>query len=1695
MASVRPPPPVREPMSPPAPEDGDASGPRGEPALAPIVGLAPSPPQAEQRPRASREQMARELVDVLRKELRAASVPALRAGRMHYECGRLEEYPLGDLAQAADSYLTAHGLLKDHLPSVRGARRALIGLGRTEEAAKLLDTEIALTSEPEGKAELYYQKGILLEDALDRRKEAREAFERATELDPTGITRNRAAMRAELLAGAWEGLEKSLAREVNTITSDARHRAAVLVARARLVEVRRNDPASATELYGLALETDQENESAMHALKRLHHAQKRFRDLIQVLEREAALAPEPTGRALCLYMVGRLHLDRLGSIADGVAALTRASREAPGNAMILEALAWAYQASHQPSELCKVLSELSELSTSDAEKLTYAVSVADLYRSKLGDEEQAMVWYERARALDPTSPPVLQALSALYESRQEHARLIEVLASEVEHRSEPERRAAALARIAEIYERRLGRKDEALSHHARALGILPGYAPSFKAAVRLLSEAHRFRELVELYQRAVDGAREVETKVAYLYKIGRVLEDALGSFAEAAATYRRIVEIAPRELGAIHALQRAAERAELPEELLAALGREVDLSADPREKLELLVRKAEVAERLLGDDARAVDSLKRALSLDASHAAAHAALGRLYYKLGRWEDLLENYRHEASRLKPGPSLSALLFKMAELAEQRLGQEPEALELCRRAVAADPGNHAAARALEHKLAERASWAELTDLLASELSLVDGPEARARLHLRIGEIQESRLGALPAALQAYEQALAADPGLVIARDGKIRILTQEKDHPALVQVLEKGALGELDSRLAIAALLRAGELRRDELGQPIKATQDFEEVLKRDPTQLEALLALEALYAEQGNASALAAVYATEAKVLTDPMARAAALRELGRLHASGKVESDDRGKQTFSSLLELLPSDLGALQELERLALQQDDVELLGHVEAKLVAAPSADPASLASHETRLGELLEALQDPAALSLYRAALKHEPEAFGAARGLSRLAEALGDPGLLEEAAAHEARLSMEPGRAAGLLVTAARTCLGAGDLERAVGLLGKALEVEPEHPDAAQDLKQCLLSRREIDRLLAAFTRAVGAASSPERIAELWTEIGELQAEHKGDLPAALAALERARSARPKSVLILLRLAELCQRDGQWERAVEHLSAALEHAPDPATAQDVNLKLAVVVHEKLGDPERALGFLKAVLAATPDHLGALQELAALELDRGDPERAAATGERWVRHAKHPEDRVAALTFLARLEKQRDNLERSARAYEQAIAIVGVGGVPATEMRDLVAHARGVEGVSFERYVAALEKHVEENPEARPEVFSELAGTLAEPMQKLERSRTWLERGLKAHPEALDLRLQLSRLELGQARYQEALAELHQVVGSDVHRAEAWRLIAQALREMQRGDEALLALGPLLSLGQATDAERATYSVRSPRTAAVAPGSFGSEEFSAIAVHSGEDTAARLLVSLWDLIERIYPADLQRFGVSPKDRLGARSAHPIRLLTDRLADVFSLGDLDLWLFDSQRSLVRIEPTDPPTLLVPSHVVELREPEQAFLIARALASLARRLGALEFLDAADLGLVLAAGARLADPAFEARGIDEEALPGVARRLSKALPWLGRGPIEEAARAYADAPPVDVADWVFSARLHSARAASILADDLPTTLALVRRLEGDLSGRTGSVLSDGRRLAEDLMRFWISEPAFFVRRRIGLV
>jgi tetratricopeptide (TPR) repeat protein len=224
-----------------------------------------------------------------------------------------------------------------------------------------------------------------------------------------------------------------------------------------------------------------------------------------------------------------------------------------------------------------------------------------IYGDKLGNEEFAIARQRAALTIAAGFSPAIQTLDTLYRRREAWEDLVHVYLGEAAVTTGAARQADALLRVAEIAEERLHDPGLAVRHYQAVLTISPDSSVAFKALVRLFCDAKEFSRIAELYRREIERVSDSETKRVYLFKLGRLEEDDLGVPAHAVATYRRILELEPHDLEALHALQLSAERAGLWPDLASGPETEASITRDPAALLGLWHRIGKVYERRIHD--------------------------------------------------------------------------------------------------------------------------------------------------------------------------------------------------------------------------------------------------------------------------------------------------------------------------------------------------------------------------------------------------------------------------------------------------------------------------------------------------------------------------------------------------------------------------------------------------------------------------------------------------------------------------------------------------------------------------------------------------------------------------------------------------------------------------------------------------------------------------------------------------------------------------------------------------------------------------------------------------------------------------------------------------------------------------------------------------------------------------------------
>ncbi|MFC1654670.1 tetratricopeptide repeat protein, partial [Myxococcota bacterium] len=125
--------------------------------------------------------------------------------------------------------------------------------------------------------------------------------------------------------------------------------------------------------------------------------------------------------------------------------------------------------------------------------------------------------------------------------------------------------------------------------------------------------------------------------------------------------------------------------------MVKLLDKRITALEDDKEKVRALIKLGSLYDEKIGDAQRAVDTFHRVLTLEPKNRRAIWALGMLYHDLEDWEKVIEIYLLRID-LAAGPEEKlALRAQLAQIYEQRLQQEDQALMEYIRAARLAPQN--------------------------------------------------------------------------------------------------------------------------------------------------------------------------------------------------------------------------------------------------------------------------------------------------------------------------------------------------------------------------------------------------------------------------------------------------------------------------------------------------------------------------------------------------------------------------------------------------------------------------------------------------------------------------------------------------------------------------------------------------------------------------------------------------------------------------------------------------------------------------------------------------------------------------------------------------------------------------------------------------------------------------------------------
>jgi tetratricopeptide (TPR) repeat protein len=1113
----------------------------------------------------------------------------------------------------------------------------------------------------------------------------------------------------------WEKLI-ALGDERLKVATDASDKVVILREVSRLWEERAKDPQRAFSAMRDAFVLDPEDGEAREQLDRLAVLTERWDDLANAYE-VAIGKVEGVGQQELLSALARLHDARRDDPRKALDAWERLHKLDESELPPLEEMDMLATLLSDWEVLVRVLGKKVELLDGDEERASTWRRIGEAKRDMLDDAAGAIDAYERALELEPDSAFTVDNLIALYEAKNDAARLVDLYKRRIELCGEDDEglRFQLMVDAADKYDAGLGERGQAIALLNDALTMRPGDRDVVAKLGKLYEREEQWGLLLEnLRLRAANAENDAERR-ELLAQIGALLGGKIDDAEAALEAYREVLAGGFHEGVAeqVRALGEAREEirlaaAEMLEPVLRAAGRGEDLAAvlelrlraqqDPAERAQTLRALAELLETQLQDPKRALEALLRAVSETPDEATLHDSIVRVAEAAGG--DSFASYAtvldERARALFEAEITGSLYLRLGTICAERLKDLPRAASAFRLAAERRGDSVEILSTLEPVLAGLGETKELAQVLERRVALTSDPRAQADLYHRLGVLQLGELGDRTQGVATLRLSLEQAPDHEASRLAVEALLPDEAlfddAFDILQSVYRKLSMGDAlagiyerrverapSQRDKLLALLELSTVLGTEVGAQDRAQNAAERAVTLDPTDEAAVARLEELalaggtfQAAQATLAAALEQYESRRAQMSSPnlaqIAESTAAALWVRLSGWRKEHLGDLpgAEAALTRALAANPQSaeiVASIEALQRAAGRERDLVATLRTRAKL----ETDLGSKRSVYTEAYGLSQSPLADAELgeSILRDFLQEDEADAWALGELTVLRERASDFAEVTSLLQRRAQLSTDAGEISRLMHQAAdvlETRLGKKD--DAIAMYLRILEQEPTDAQAASRLRALYEAQDRFEELAKLLGRLVDVADSAQARSLLRVDIARIQGERFGAKRDAVDTLRAILEEEPDHPTAATQLAALLEGMGAFGELSDHLSAQIARAQERGDAkaeQSDRVRLATVLEGPLADPKRALETYEAVLAQEPTHHEALVSVARLSEAKGAWERAASALTALL-GAESSEDETVALSLrLADAEEKQGNVDGVESALRRALTV--------------------------------------------------------------------------------------------------------------------------------------------------------------------------------------------------------------------------------------------------------------------------------------------------------------------------------------------------------------------------------------------------------------------------------------------------
>lgn len=1269
----------------------------------------------------------REFVTAL--DARAANVDEHERARLRDKSAAVEADHLTAIDAAIARYQSALASAPDKAVVIEKLDALLRRAAQWDALRKLFDHRLA-DAQGDDRRQLLADVAEIEETALSEADSAARRYRAILELDAEDRVALQALSRLAGNASRWEELADLLARRKSLADGEARAELAYELGKLQLDRLSNAD--AAIESFKEALALVEHHAPSLAALETLLRSESHRVTAARILEPEFEATAQHQKLAWALQILldassaaaerkqlalrlAEVFGERLNDPLAGFELVRAIFTEQPADIELADAVDRLSQQAFGDEKLVATLGQLFDRADLDADtRISIARRAAAVLDDRLGRADDAERFHRAVVDAGGVPAASLERLRALYQQRERWSDLRALHATWISRSDSDAEKVELLSQDAQLAEEVLSQPAAAIEQYQRIREIEPGNKAALSALERLLAQHERWSDLDALYTQWLDV--EPERAQELKFRRAKLRAHKMGAHDLALADLESVVSDAPGDAGARQelealaasqptvrlragaVLERLYEGDNDAANLVRMLRVRLEGTQEPSDRSALFRRISELVESQIGDASVAFEAMSEALAAEPSSENNRVDLARLAEMANANAAGAEAMLKAAEDPRAQDATIPLLRTVAEIYDERLGDLSKAEKVHKRLLdlAKDDAEvrRASAEALERIYGALTNPAGLVEALLLRAELEADADARRDIFARAGELQETELRDISAAIRSHRARLEIDPTDGAALESLIRLYERGEHWRELVDALKSAAELSNDGGEQKTLRLRAAQVLVDRLGAREEAINLYNDVLAAFGPDRHVHRSLMALFEATERWADLLDVIEKDLEIAesdTDRLALIVRAAELRRLRTSEPLRAIDG----YRDALDIDRSDATSRAALEALLTESSG-------EGVPVAAARA-LAPVYESEAKWDALVRVLD--------RIATDTDDE-DERRRSLTRAADVcdleLRAPDRAFRYTARELRLSLSDADVGSKLTTLERLSTAANlhaehvatlkeiapdlsdaDLQLAAFMrvaelsrdalndnagareyFEKALELRPDHGPALDALESLHESTGANEALLQVLRSKTDLAVDDAQRRALLHKQARVSEEKLNDRAAAARSYE--------SVLEMgfdRPAADALERIYQAEERWSDLSALYESQLIQPGADEISLnhKLGVVAATRVDEPDRALDYFREVLDRSGDHsetVVALEQLGAREgfgarvaemlepvyLKRMDWPKVVSAIETRIAAAEDPSDRRALLGRLGSLyEESMEDLDKGLDTY--------------------------------------------------------------------------------------------------------------------------------------------------------------------------------------------------------------------------------------------------------------------------------------------------------------------------------------------------------------------------------------------------------------------------------------------------------